>query len=256
MIHYYFVFSSSEALIASMLGPKDFGMYMAQGSKKGSAEQLMFAEIDGGFGEFFDWEYAEAKCVKHEDGRPKNSLYLSIYRVLEHIPLSAFKMVYLVTKDGRTLSLEQEAYKTPDNWKGYGLYKELSPVHPLIVSSLQPEGLGDYIINGKTKKISVPALIFTDIRVIDFDDMKNSGNIGGMYDRNLDHLKECIASLQNSTEKLTKTVDRSFDSKFTYQIIDNGIFVATKDGILFFRMPSREMLKASAYDWGRSANIF
>ncbi len=165
-------------------------------------------------------------------------------------------MVYLVTKDGRTLSLEKEEYQTPENWKGFGLYKELSPVHPLIVSSLNPKDLADYIINGTTKKISVPALIFTDIKVIDFDDMQHSGNIGGMYDRNLDHLKACIASLQESDEKMTKTVDRSFDSKFTYQIIDNGIYIARDRSIIFFRMPSRELLKASAYDWGRSANIF
>ncbi len=256
MIHYYLIFSPSEALIASLLGPKDFGMYMAQGSKKGSAEQLMFAEINGGFGDFFDWDYAKEKCVKHSDGRPKNSLYLSIYRVLEHTPIDVFKMIYLVTKDGRTLSLEQEAYEAPKNWKGYALYKELSPVHPLIVSSLQPKALGSYITTEHEKKISVPALVFTDIKMINFDDMQNSGNIGATYNRNFDHLKECITSLKTSKESLTKTVDRSFESKFTYQIIDNGIYIVRDNKIIFFRMPSREMLEESAYDWGRSANIF
>lgn len=256
MIHYYLIFSPTEALIASELESKDFGMYMAQGSKKGAAEQLMFAEIEGGFGDYFDWEYAKEKCVKHSDGRPKNSVYLAIYRVLENIPLSAFKMVYLVTKDGRTLSLDKEKYSEMKEWKGFALYKELCPVHPLIVSSLQPKELGDYIISGSTKRIKIPSLIFTDIKVIDFDDMENSGNIGHMYDRNLDHLRECITSLQSSEEKLTKTVDRSFDSKFSYQIIDTGIYIANKEGIIFFRMPSREELRESAYDWARSANIF
>jgi hypothetical protein len=255
MIYYYLIFSPNEALIASQLEPKDFGMYMAQGSKKGSAEQLMYAEIEGGFGDFFDWEFAEKKCVHHSDGRPKNSLYLSIYRVLEHIPLHVFKMMYLVTKDGRTLSLEQEEYKTPENWKGYALYKELCPVHPLIVSSLYPDGLADYIINDEDK-ITVPAIIFTDICTIDFDDKEHSGNIGGMYDRDLDHLRECIAALKTGEGKLTKTVDRSFDSKFTYQIIENGIYVAREQSMIFFRMPSREILKQTAYDWARSANIF
>lgn len=50
MIHFYVIFAPSEALIASQLGPKDFGMYMAQGSKKGSAEQLMFARSMGDSG--------------------------------------------------------------------------------------------------------------------------------------------------------------------------------------------------------------
>ncbi len=256
MIHYYFIFSPNEALIASQLGPKEFGMYMAQGSKKGAAEQLMFSEISGGFGDNFDWAYAEKNCVNHSDGRPKNSLYLSIYRVLEHLPLDAFMMTYLVTKDGRTLSLDQEKYSSPVNWAGFALYKELCPVPPLIVSSLQPKELGQHIVGGNAEKITVPALIFTDIKVIDIDDMKNSGNVGGMYDRSLDHLKECIASLESGKGKKTKTVDRSFNSKFSYQIIDNGVFVVKGEEIIFFRMPSHEVLRETAYDWARSANIF
>ena len=257
MIHYYFLFSPIEALIASQLEPKAFGMYMAQGSKKGSAEQLMFAEVKGEFGDFFDWDYAKERCVKHPDGQPKTSVYLSIYRVLENIPTDAFMMAYLVTKDGRTLSLEQAPYKDPENWKGYALYKELCPVHPLIVSTLNPRELGEYVISGTEKKLTLPALVFTDIRVIDFNNLENSGNIGSMYDRDLDHLKECIMTLKTGKgTKKTKTVDRSFSSKFTYQIIESGIYIVRGKDIIFFRMPTREELRETAYDWGRSANIF
>ena len=35
-MYYYVVFYPIEALIASQLEPKEFGMYMARGSKKGS----------------------------------------------------------------------------------------------------------------------------------------------------------------------------------------------------------------------------
>lgn len=256
MIYYYVIFSPTEALVASELGPDEFGLYMARGSKKGAAEQLMFAQIEGEFGTDFDWDFARTHCVSHSDGRPKHSLYLSIYRVLEHIPLEQFKTVHLTTKDGRTLELEKEDYRAPANWKGFGLYKELCPVHPLVVSSLQPKELADYIINGKEKKITVPALIFTDIRMIDFDDMEHSGNVGGMYQNNLEHLKECIADLKRKTGKVTKTVNRSFTSKFTFQIIDNGIYAARGKNIIFFRMPPREELREHAYNWARSANIF
>ncbi len=256
MNYFYVVFSPIEALIASQLEPKAFGSYMARGSKKGSAERLMFAEIKGGFGDYFDWEYAKQKCVAHADGEPKHSLYLSIYRVIEHIPLIQYKNVYLVTKDGSTLTLEAAPYKTPSNWRGYGLYKEHCPVHPFIVSSLEPKMLADYIINDNTKKITVPAIIFNDMRIIDFDEKEVTGNIGSMYDRDLDHLKDCIETVKTHEQKITKTVDRSFDTKFTYQIIDNGIYIAKDKGILFYPMPTREELKEIDYDWGKSANFF
>ncbi len=256
MIYYYVVFYPIEALIASQLGPKEFGMYMARGSKKGSAEQLMFAEIEGGFGEDFDWAFAESRCVVHESGEPKHSLYLSIYRVIEHVPLDAYKNVYLVTKDGSTLPLEKAEYRKPAGWKGYGLYKEHCPVHPFIASSLTPQGLADYIINGTGKKITVPAIVFSEIQSIDLDEKEHTGNIGSMYERDLDHLKECIEEVKGREDKVTKTIDRSFDSKFTYQIIGEGVYIARGDDILFYPMPTREELKEIDYDWGRSANIF
>ena len=229
---------------------------MARGSKKGSAERLMFVEVKGEFGDYFDWEYAKAKCVTHSSGEVKHSLYLSIYRVIEHIPLEKYKNIYLVNKDGSSLCLEATPYTTPNNWRGYGLYKEHCPVHPFVVSSLEPKMLANYIINDGTKKITVPAIIFNDMRIIDFDEIEDTGNIGSMYERDLDHLKDCIATVRNNEDKITKTVDRSFDQKFTYQIIDNGFYIAREKGILFYPMPSRDELKEIDYDWGKSANFF
>ncbi len=256
MLYYYVVFSPIEALIASQLEPKMFGSYMARGSKKGSAERLMFAEIDSGFGDYFDWDYANKKCVSRPDGTLKHSLYLSIYRVIEHIPLEQYKDIYLVTKDGSTLGLSQEPYRKPTNWVGYGLYKEHCPVHPFIASSLEPKALADYIINDTEKKITVPAIIFNDVTRIDFDEKEETGNIGSMFERDLDHVIDCIEEVKDHEDKITKTIDRSFDSKFTYQIIDTGFYIAKGKNILFYPMPSREKLKEIDFDWGKSANIF
>lgn len=256
MVYYYVVFFPIEAMIASQLNPKLFGSYMAKGSKKGSAERLMFAEVEPGFGDYFDWEFAKNKCVPRKDGTLKHSLYLSIYRVIEHIPLAQYKDIYLVTKDGSTLPLSQEPYRSPSNWAGYGLYKEFCPVHPFIASSLEPKALADYIINDTEKKITVPAIIFSDVKRIDFDEKEKTGNIGSMYDRDRDHLLDCIDTVKNHPGKLTKTIDRSFDSKFTYQIVDTGFYIAKGKSILFYPMPSREALKEIDYDWGRSAYIF
>ncbi len=255
MIYYYVVFYPVEALIASELEPKDFGMYMARGSKKGSAERLMFAQVKGEFSDAFDWQFAQKNCVSHENGEPKHSLYLSIYRVIEQIPLDAYMDVYLTNQDGTTLALKAKKYQAPSNWKGYALYKEHCPVHPFVASSLQPKELAEYILGDSGKKITVPAIIFSEIRSIDLEEKEHTGNIGSMFERDIEHLKECIREVEEH-KKVTKTIDRSFDSKFTYQIIGEGIYIAKGDEILFYPMLTSDELKEIDYDWGRSANIF
>lgn len=256
MINYYLSVFPMEALIASELDPQAFGAYMATGSRKGSAEQLIFIEVEGGFDSDFDWIFAKKNCVAHADGSPKHSLYLSIYRVLERVPLKVMKALYLVNKDGTTLKLEKSKSSKLKEWGGYALYQELCPVIPLVASALDPIEFGDYIVSDEDK-VTVPAIVFADVKKIDLDDLKNSGNVGSMYDHNIEHMKECIEAVKAAEKgKLTKTVDRSFSSHFTYQIIDTGIYVASKEGEILFSMPSSDEMRDEHYDWGRSANIF
>lgn len=254
-VHYYMTVFPMEALIASELEPEHFASYMALGDRKAAAEQLMFIEVDGGFGSFFDWNYAEKKCVPHSDGRVKNSLYLGVYRVLENVPSKALKSLYLVTKDGRSLMLEKSEYKTPKDWKGYALYREYCPMSPLAVSTLDPKNYGEHMTD-KTSKVHVPAIFFADLKLGDPDNIENSGNVGQIYDKNLEHLRSCVHTLQAGKGKMTKIVDRSnFDSSF-YQIVDNGMYFANHDGLVMYPMPSRDELKKIDYDWGKSALIF
>ena len=90
-VYYYLTVFPSEALIASQLNPEQFGAYMATGSKKGSAERLIFIEVEPGFGDYFDWKYAGERTVPHPNGDPKHSVYLSVYRALEHTPVDVMK---------------------------------------------------------------------------------------------------------------------------------------------------------------------
>ena len=72
-----------EALIASQLSPPSFGTYYATGSEKKSRSQAMFFELDPDFRHpYFDIEAGLERLVPHEDGSPKRSVYISIYRVL------------------------------------------------------------------------------------------------------------------------------------------------------------------------------
>src|SRR6056297_2451029 len=133
MIHYYFTVFPMEALIASELEPSDFGAYMAVGTRKGSAERLIFIEVNGEWGDDFDWAYAKENCVHHENGEPKHSLYLGVYRILERIPFKALRSLYLTTRDGRSLELEKCEYVPPVQDRNFFIYKELCPVSPLVV---------------------------------------------------------------------------------------------------------------------------
>ncbi len=88
MTTYLYLSLIPEALVASMLPPEDFGLYYAIGSAKRSRGQAIFFSVDRdkiAEGDF-PLEDVEARCVAHSDGRPKASLYLAIYRVLERVP--------------------------------------------------------------------------------------------------------------------------------------------------------------------------
>lgn len=254
-IHYYMTVFPMEALIASELEPGNFASYMALGDRKAAAEQLMFIEVNGDFGDFFDWDYAAKKCVPHSDGRPKSSLYLGVYRVLENVPLSALGSLYLVTKDGRSLVLDKTEYQAPQNWMGYALYREYCPMSPLAVSTLDPKNYGEHMTNEKSK-VHVPAIFFADLKLGDPDNIENSGNVGQIYDKNREHLSSCVHALQDGKGKMTKIVDRSNYNSSFYQIVDNGLYFANQEGVAMYPMPGRDELKKIDYDWGRSALIF
>ena len=251
--HIYMTLFPTEALIVSMLDPEQFGAYMATGSKTGSHERLIFAEINGEFGEDFDWAHARENAVPHEDGTPKNSLYLSVYRVLERVPLDRLMNLYLTTSDGRTLALRQGAFPENTEKAPYHLYQDLCPVHALVVSSLSPREFGDYMVS-EAVKISLPALCYADVRVIDIKDPVKTGNIGPMYDRNLSHLNECIKAV-TERGKQTKMLERTFAGRFTFQIVKTGFAIVNRTGRVWYAMPTREELTARHYDWGRSAMI-
>ena len=252
-VNYYLAIFPVESLVASQLEPKDFGSYMAIGSRKGSNENFIFARVKGEHGDFFDWEYARRKCVPHSDGRPKHSLYLSVYRALENTPLDQLGSVYLITQDGRCLELAPEEYRPPEE-KDCHVYKEFCPLSPMVVSTLGPADFGWYLTGGENR-IHVPRVVFADLKVVDPDDPENTGNIGPVYENRLDHLRDCIETVTGSHGKVNKTFNRSNTESFTYQVIGSGIYVADSGGTLFYPMKSVEQLRGENYDWARSAQI-
>ncbi len=252
-VHYYVTLFPVEALIASQLDPGRFGAYMATGSKKGAYENIMFMEIDGGFGDYFDWTYAREKCVPHQNGDPKNSLYLSVYRTLENVPLPAMRSLYLTTRDGRSLELGKSVLEEHPEKRGFWVYQELCPIRPLAVSTLDPMDFSRYMCDPSTKTW-VPKIVFADLKVVDVSS-EDPANGPAVYDRNLEHLKDCIAAVTELKAKPNKIVDRSSVDRFTFQIIGDGIYVGDGDSVVVYRMKSAADLRRHHYEWGRSAMI-
>jgi hypothetical protein len=243
-----------EALIASMLTPEEFGVYYAVGSRKKSRGQAAFLEINPDFRhDFFRVEEGIRRCVPHEDGSPKRSIYISVYRVLEHIPLDVIQKLHLVTQDGRVLGLEPSE-EFPTNTTGLHLYQEIAPVHPLVVSTLAPSEFYELIVKNPTSLLSLPAVCFVELRLGELAEDPEYGAVRDLPYSNIDHLRQCLVDLSTKIVH-AKMVDRTHPASFPYRMIKSGIFVGNEERLLYFPLPSQEELRAKHYRWWRSANM-
>ncbi|HNT75814.1 MAG TPA: hypothetical protein PKH77_12435 [Anaerolineae bacterium] len=243
-----------EALIVSMLSPEDFGAYYAVGTEKKSRGQAIFCEVDPNFRhDELPIEEGFRRCVPHENGDPKRSIYITIYRVLERVPLEAIRTLYLVTQDGRVLGLPPSD-TLPQDTGGLHLYQEICPIHPLIVSTLGPQEFYDLIVKTPASLLTVPAICFAEMRLGELADNPEYGSVGDLPYPNLDHLRECLADLRTKTVH-TKMVDRISPATFPYRTLKSGVFLGNGQKLLFFPLPSQEELRARHYRWWRSANM-
>ena len=241
-----------EALIASMLSPEEFGSYMAVGTQKRTHGQVIFLEVDfDAIQDILPLEYIKEKCVPQEDNRPKSTVYLSIYRALESIPVSALKSLYLTTDDGRTMEIKKGDYPG-DIASGAHLYQELCPVTPRIVSKLAPVKFIDYMTRG-TEKVNVPKLAFVELNLNGLvDDCENAPAHNLPY-QNVDHLRDCLKILNEEPGKVQKTIMRFFSRDLLYRTVKNGFFIGDSNEMIYYPFPSEEELNDKYYAWWRSA---
>ncbi len=252
-IHLY-LSMTPEALIASMLTPAEFGVYYAVGSQKKARGQAIFFEVNPDFRhDFFRIEEGICRCVPHEDGSPKRSIYISVYRVLEHIPLDVIQKLYLVTQDGRVLGLDSSP-ELPEKTPGLHLYQEIAPVHPRVVSTLGPRDFYELIVKTPTSLLSLPAVCFVELRLGELAEDPEYGAVRDLPYSNIDHLRQCLVDLKTKTVH-SKMVDRIHPAAFAYRMIENGVFIGNEQQLLYFPMPSPEDLRAQHYRWWRSANM-
>lgn len=241
-----------EALIASMLTPEEFGVYYAVGTAKKSRGQAAFIEVDPDFRhDYFRIDEGLRRCQPHEDGSPKASIYVSVYRVLEHVPIGAMGQLYLVTQDGRVLGLDA-VEKLPEPTNGLHLYQEIAPVHPLVVSSLAPQGFYKLIVHQPGILVRLPAICFVELRLGQLADDPRHGDVGDLPYSRIEHLRQCLVDLSTKTVD-AKMVNRIEPASFHYRTIKSGIFVGNDEDLVCFHFPSADTLRAEHYRWWRSA---
>jgi hypothetical protein len=237
-----------------MLMPEEFGTYYATGSQKKSRGQAVFFELDPAFrDDHFRIEEGIRRCVPHEDGRPKASIYVSVYRVLEYTPLDVVGKLYLVTKDGRVLGLEPAA-GLPEDTGGLHLYQEIAPVQPLVVSTLGPHAFYDLIVKTPTSLLTLPAICFVEMRLGELADDPEHGAVRDLPYENIDHLRQCLVEIRTKLAH-TKMVNRVQTAALPYRAIRSGVFLGNTEGLLYFPLPSVEGLRTRHYAWWRSASM-
>jgi len=253
MNKFIYLTATPEALIASMLPPPDFGAYLSTGTKKRNKGQAIFLEVDlEKIEKLIDIDSLNSRCVPKPDGRPKSSVYLSVYKTLEMIPLSALKNLYLTTDTGHTLELKRVNYdKSKEILGKLHLFQELCPVNPLVASELTPSAFLKRLTDGSIP-IVLPKLFFVDLKLGELATNPLGGSAEQLPYSNIGHLRDCLEILKGEYEKHMKTVQRIYSGSLLYRTIESGFYIGSKDEILFYPYPSLSELENINYEFFRS----
>jgi hypothetical protein len=253
MRKYIYLTCNPEALVASMLPPEAFGLYLSTGTKKRNKGQVIFFEVDlDKILKLIDVESLNKRCVAKPDGSPKSSVYLSVYKVLEIIPLDALKSLFLTTDHGIVLELKKAAYyKATETENDLHLYQELCPVNPLVASSLAPSVFLKKLTDGSTP-IVLPKLFFVELKLGELATNPVSGSAENLPYPNIGHLRDCLEIIRGEYEKHMKTVHRIFSGELLYRTVDSGFYVGEKDNILYYPYPKMAELEKINYNFFRA----
>lgn len=252
MSKYIYLTSNPEALVASMLPPEAFGLYLSTGTKKRNKGQAIFFEVDlDKISSIIDMNSLNKRCVAKPDGKPKSSVYLSVYRVLETVPVSALKSLYLSTDHGCVLELKKSEYnKSAEPQNALHLYQELCPVTPLVASSLPPSVFMKKLTDASIP-IVLPKLFFVELKLDELATDPMNGSAEQLPYANIGHLRDCLEIIRGEYEKHMKTVNRLYSGELLYRTISSGFYVGSKDELAFYPYPKMNELEKINYNFFR-----
>jgi hypothetical protein len=253
MSKYIYLSTTPEALIASMLPPEEFGTYFSTGTKKSNRGQAIFFEVDlNQIENLIDMDYLNRRCVAKSDGSPKCSVYLSAYRVLEMLPLSSLKSLFITTENGYTLELKKSDYDGSVETSGkLHLYQELCPVTPLVASDLTPSAFLKKLTDGSIP-IVLPKLFFADLKLGELASNPLKGSVEYLPYSYTYHLRDCLETLKVEYEKHMKTVQRFFSGSLLYRTIEEGFFIGSANEMYHYHYPGTSELESANYEFFRS----
>jgi len=241
-----------EALVASMLPPENYAAYAAVGSRKRIPGRAILFEVNRDLvGDTFDLSPLDT-MEPHPDGKPKHSATISIYRVLEQLPLEALGRLFLVTRDGKHLGIEPQPYAGGPQ-KPFRLYQEVCPMHPTVVSKLGPEAFGKFITDVNAS-ICVPKLLFVDLLLGEIADPDSDVPVRMLPYADIGLIRDGVEILKKS-ERHTIVVDRAHAHDFFYRTVGEGFFLAAGTQLLHYPFPAADELETTSHDWWRSAEL-
>ena len=253
MNKYIYLTCNPEALVASQLPPEAFGLYLSTGTKKKNKGQAIFFEVDlEKILPLIDRVSLDKRCVVKEDGSPKSSVYLSVYKVLEMLPLSSLKSLYLTTDHGIVLELKKSEYdRKNESGNELHLYQELCPVTPMVASSLSPSVFMKKLTDGSTP-IVLPKLFFVELKLGELAVDPLEGSSENLPYPNIGHLRDCLEIIRGEYEKHMKTVNRMFVGELLYRTVASGFYVGTGEEMIFYAYPRMKDLEKMNYNFFRA----
>jgi hypothetical protein len=254
--HLYMVVFPINALIASQLDPYRFAEHYTIGSAKHYKGKVLFVEIDINFrNPYFNIDHYLSLTVPHPNGEPKKTKFISSYRVLEHVDLSTFKNLYLVTTNGKALEIKSEPYTAKNEPGLVRIYQEITPLTNLVASTLDQRHFGKYITS-QTHSKGCPKVCFTQYEFNVEEFLKTNKNRELMYspipETNAARLWDYLMELKQAPEKRTKTINLSSTLvESSYTIIRHGFWFVAGDEMVFYPMPTVEEMERDHFDWWR-----
>lgn len=252
----YMVLYPNQSLIASHFDPEMFARHYTSGSSRHYSGKVIFIEIDVDYrNDFFDIENVMKDLKPHSDGRPKATKFISSYRVLEHIELSALGKLYLSTEEGHCIGIDKGGCK--DHQEGFiRVYAEIAPMRMLVMSRLTPPEFGKHITDPANNK-SAPSQFFTqlDFNPAEFikEFEKNPFIPSPVPSMHPSTIRDGYHSLMSNPEKKTKgmALDSNMDS-ISYRLIRNGFTFASKGECLFYPIPGMNEIEAENFKFWRT----
>jgi hypothetical protein len=240
--HLYVVLHPSPALIASQLEPERFARHYLAGSIRHYSGKVVFGEMDPSFRHpYFHIDEYLAEVKEHEDGRPKATKFISVYRILEHLDFSLILNLYLTTPEGAVLKLHPDDGVQTREPGLLRVFAEINPVRMMVITTMNFLEFGD-LVTSPTILRSLPAMLYTQL---EFDaesflsDFKNNPVLPSPLPKvHPSKLRDAIHELKSTSKKGTKglLLDSSFDT-IPYKMVRHGFMFARHGENRFFRMP-------------------